>query len=132
MASNQTKYGFRPSQRLLTKRQFDDVFAQSQVRAAVPEILLLASERLSKETTKGPRLGFIVPKKKIRHAVGRNLFKRIFREQFRHLNEHYPALDLVVLARAGSQSLNTEVLHQSAIKLFDKVKKRYLEKNIAS
>jgi ribonuclease P protein component len=79
MTLNPPRHLFRPAQRLLTKQQFNDVFAQAQIRAAVPEVLVLASERLSTETSQGPRIGFIVPKKKIRHAVGRNHFKRVFR-----------------------------------------------------
>lgn len=127
MESEKPKHCFRPVQRLLSKHQFNDAFAQTIVRAAVPEVLVLASERRSTETVKGPRLGFIVPKKKIRHAVGRNHFKRIFREHFRHLEVQFPALDIVVLARTGSQHLPTNALHQIADKLFDKVQQRYFE-----
>jgi len=126
------RYTFRPAQRLLNKHQFNTVFAQAQIRAAVPEVLVLASDRRSPETSQGPRIGFIVPKKKIRHAVDRNHFKRIFREHFRHLSQDYPDLDLVVLARSGSQALSTKALHQIAQKLFDKVQQKFGDKQASN
>lgn len=119
------KHRFRPTQRLLNQQQFNRVFAEPTVRAAIPEVLVLASERSSNETVMGPRLGFIVAKKKIRHAVNRNHFKRIFREHFRHLSAEFPALDLVVLARVGAQHLDTAALHHSADKLFAKIQRKY-------
>lgn len=125
MSSLMPKHTFRPAQRLLNQKQFNQVFAEAFVRAAVPEVLVLASERTSNETVKGPRLGFIVAKKKIRHAVNRNHFKRIFREHFRHLSSDYPALDLVVLARTGAQNLDTAALHRIAKQLYLKIQTKY-------
>jgi ribonuclease P protein component len=132
MITSTPKHSFRPAQRLLNKHQFNDVFAQAQIRAAVPEVLVLASERLSTETSQGPRIGFIVPKKKIRRAVGRNHFKRIFRERFRHLSHDFPSLDLVVLARSGSQALNSKALHQIAEKLFDKIQRKFCDRKTSN
>lgn len=42
------------------------------------------------------RFGLVIPKKHARHAVSRNLLKRIGREAFRHVRKTLPARDLVV------------------------------------
>jgi ribonuclease P protein component len=42
------------------------------------------------------RLGLVIPKKHARHAVARNLLKRIGREAFRHARSGLPTRDLIV------------------------------------
>jgi ribonuclease P protein component len=42
------------------------------------------------------RLGLVIPKKHARHAVARNLLKRIGREAFRHARSRLPRRELIV------------------------------------
>ncbi len=51
-----------------------------------------------------PRLGFAISKKQARLAVSRNRLRRLVRESFRTHATQLPAVDLVVLARAGTQT----------------------------
>ncbi|RCV92438.1 ribonuclease P protein component [Vreelandella rituensis] len=59
-----------------------------------------------------PRLGLIVSKKNVRHAVARNRFKRLARDSFRLRQHHLPAVDIVVLARRGVHELDNDTLHR--------------------
>ncbi|GAB4350592.1 MAG: hypothetical protein Kow0073_05070 [Immundisolibacter sp.] len=43
-----------------------------------------------------PRLGLVIPKRRVRLAVHRNRLKRWIRESFRHHQQRLPAADIVV------------------------------------
>ncbi len=51
------------------------------------------------------RLGFAISRQKVRLAVGRNRLRRLIRESFRHQVAALPPVDLVVLARERTRSL---------------------------
>lgn len=101
-------FGFQPSYRLLTKQDFSRVFDHCSLRVGRGPILLLA---LPNELPHS-RLGLVVRKKFIASAVGRNQFKRIARERFRLAQHSLPALDVVVLNRSGSNSLDNDQLQK--------------------
>jgi ribonuclease P protein component len=105
--------------RLLTPEHFKNVFNEP-VRAASPHLTLLAKANtlghptlLAKPNELGhPRLGLTVPKKALKRAVWRNRIKRLTRESFRHQQHELPAIDIVVIAKAGiGQLSNAEISH---------------------
>ena len=81
------------NQRLCSQRAIDQLFSQGNSTIAYP---LRAVFRFDAESSELPPARFMitVPKKKIRHAVGRVLMRRRIREAYR-LNRHllFPALD---------------------------------------
>lgn len=107
--------------RLLTGKDFQRVFDDVELKVPDRHILLLArSNNLGH-----PRLGFVISKKSIRHAVQRNRVRRIMRESFR-LNQHnqLPAVDILVLARQGLDDLDNEQLHRLAKKCWSRLRKK--------
>lgn len=83
--------------RLLTPAAFKRVMDAPVCRASHQHFVLLAIEN----QTMVARIGFILPKRRIRLAVARNLVKRIIRESFRHQQPLLAGLDIVVMARDG-------------------------------
>jgi ribonuclease P protein component len=51
--------------------------------------------------SKYPRLGMVVAKRHIPHAVNRNRVKRIIRESFRTHQDQLKGFDVVIMAREG-------------------------------
>ena len=99
--------GFGPEHRLLTPAQFKNVFDGATCKASGPNILLLARHNGQPHA----RLGLVIAKKNVRHAVDRNKIKRIARESFRHHCAELDSLDIVVLARKGLGELDNAALH---------------------
>lgn len=114
-----SRFDYPRSKRLLTAHDFKTVFDGVVAKAGTPEFLLLATP--SKFSS--PRIGFIVGKKAVKHAVDRNRIKRHFREQFR-LTTNLPNLDIVVMAKKGAGELDPQTLNKQSVKLLQKVAKR--------
>ncbi|MGS2723513.1 ribonuclease P protein component [Porticoccus sp. GXU_MW_L64] len=102
---------FSRIKRLLNAKQFQRVFDGAAYKIGHSHLLLLATPN----TLDHPRLGLVVAKKNVRHAVDRNKVKRIARECFRHKQQTLGSLDIIVLARRGIGELDNNQLH----KLFD-------------
>jgi ribonuclease P protein component len=84
-------YRFTRQQRLLTPRQFQDVFRRGQRRRlGGVEVVTLRND------TGLARLGLVIPKRSVRHAVRRNAIRRWAREAFRQRQHHLPAADIVL------------------------------------
>ncbi len=112
-------YSFSRELRLLTPEDFQTVFDDA-TPAVSPHLTLLAK----KNTLDHPRIGMAIPKKHIKHAVGRNRIRRVMREQFR-LNQHQlPAIDIVVIAKAGINDLSNQQLNKVVDKLWRKLVQR--------
>ncbi len=62
------------------------------------------------------RLGLVIPKKHLRRAVDRNVVKRIAREMFRHRQEAFVGLDVVLLVKGkfDGETLKTQICHELA------------------
>ncbi|NND64484.1 MAG: ribonuclease P protein component [Gammaproteobacteria bacterium] len=60
-----------------------------------------------------PRLGLAVSMKSTGNAVKRNRIKRLLREYFRQHHNELPAVDLVVIAKAGVVRQNRELIVSS-------------------
>lgn len=88
--------GFPKRARLLTRREFDRVFAHP--RRSVDDCFTVLARANDLD---GPRLGLAIARKHARRAVDRNRLKRLVRESFRHHRQDLGALDLVVLGRQG-------------------------------
>jgi len=67
------------------------------------------------------RIGLVVPKKNIRLAVHRNLFKRLVRETFRKKKAGLQALDIVVLAKKDVYDLSPRDRDSVFNTMFDKL-----------
>ncbi|WP_216782650.1 ribonuclease P protein component [Candidatus Profftia tarda] len=91
--------------RLLTPHQFNFVFQEPQ-RASSPQIIILG--RMN--NLGYPRVGLTVSKKCVKRSHERNRIKRLIREHFRLRQHSLPAMDFVVIARKGGQTLDNQEL----------------------
>ncbi len=118
------EFSYPKSLRLLTPRDFKQVFDAAALKVSTKEVLILA--RLNQ--LDHARLGLVIAKKHVRRANARNRIKRVIRETFR-LEQHLfgaPAagVDIVILARAGMDRLDNEVLHQQLPSLWRQLQRK--------
>ena len=69
------------------------------------------------------RLGLVVGKKLLKHAVDRNRLKRIVREQFRLRRANLPNMDLVVRLAVKPKPLDGKQIADDIVALFDKLQR---------
>lgn len=100
------KRPFLRAHRLLTPAAFKRVMDAPTLRAAHPNFMLLAREN----DLAVARIGFVLPKRRLRLAVARNRVKRIMRESFRQAQPALAGLDIVVMARDGLAGLDRSAL----------------------
>ena len=117
MQQARSDFGFSKALRLLNAAQYRAVFSGTEIRAAHPNLLIIAR----RNDLPSPRLGLVVAKKHVRLASDRNRVKRIVRESFRLRQHELPALDAVVLARPGTGELSNEELAKLLDKLWRKL-----------
>jgi ribonuclease P protein component len=109
--------GFSKQKRLLKPFEFQRVFAQANLKASTRNLLLLAAPNKLTHA----RVGFVITKKQVQHAVQRNRIKRIIREYFRlHCNE-MPPVDIIVLARKGFDGLSNDDINNGFASLWLKL-----------
>ena len=101
---------FPRSRRLLTPADFKRVLDAPTLRASHATFVLLARENDAAVA----RIGFVLPKRRVRHAVARNRVKRIMREAFRRQHAALSGLDIVVMARDGLPALDKPALRAAA------------------
>lgn len=101
-----TDASFGKEKRLLNARDYSQVFDDCKVRASHKHLLLLARPN----DKPGHRLGLVIAKKNVRHAVQRNRIKRLAREYFRRLPPGPVSLDVVLLTRRGIDQLDNDAL----------------------
>jgi ribonuclease P protein component len=108
---------FRPTQRLLTAADYRRVFDAPDFKTGRREFLVLA------RCNQGPthRLGLAIAKKHVPTAVRRNLIKRLARENFRHMQDSIPRLDIVLLTRPSARDADRDALRESLQQLFLRV-----------
>ena len=120
MTSLASEFIFDKSRRLLKATQYDSIFSSVDYKVSSKEILCLSKSNHLDH----PRLGLIIAKKNVRHAVQRNRVKRIIRESFR-LNQHnLPAVDIVILARKGLDELNNAEIHNEISEIWKRLIKK--------
>ncbi|MDY7025594.1 MAG: ribonuclease P protein component [Pseudomonadota bacterium] len=108
---------FLKSHRLLNAADFDAVFKSVDLKIATPHFLYL----IHFGQKSGPRIGFVIAKKKVKTAVKRNLIKRLHREKFRQLQYDLPRCDIVVLANPKANHATKAQCHQSIEKAFKRI-----------
>ncbi|WP_237068144.1 ribonuclease P protein component [Microbulbifer guangxiensis] len=123
MQQTRSDFGFPKALRLLNAAQYRAVFSGTEIRAAHPNLLIIAR----RNDLPHPRLGLVVAKKHVRLATDRNQVKRVVRESFRLRQADLPALDAVVLARPGTGDLTKEDLARLLDKLWRKLARRAAE-----
>ena len=111
---------FGKSLRLLNAADYTAVFNDVTWKASSKELLCLSQEN----GLNHPRIGLVIAKKNIRHAVQRNRVKRIIRESFRLRQHQLPAIDMIILARAGLGELCNTELSLEINKLLDRLLKK--------
>ncbi len=114
-------YEFPRTLRLLKSGDFRNVFERAEYKASHPALLLLArTNSLGK-----PRIGFVIAKKNVKLATGRNRAKRIIRDRFRLLQHQLPAIDIVVIARRPLAEIENAELHSCIAKLLAKLSRQH-------
>lgn len=112
--------GFDKSLRLLDAAAYKAVFDDATLKASSRQLLFLARPN----SIAKPRLGLVIAKKAVKHAVHRNRIKRIARETFRHKQQELTGIDTVVLARRGLDQLDNSALHQMFNQLWQQLQRR--------
>jgi ribonuclease P protein component len=120
-----TTFAFGKNRRLLNSSDFSRVFNEAPYRASHPNFLILARPSATGE----PRLGLVIAKKNVRLAVNRNRLKRAIRESFRLQQHKLPAIDAIVLARRGADTLPPSDLQQVLDGLWKRVAKKAFKAN---
>lgn len=100
--------------RLLRPSEFKQVMDAPQFRASHASFILLARAN----DAANARIGFVLPKRRVRLAVARNRVKRIIRESFRVHQQSLAGLDIVVMARDGLPALDNNALRAAIDRQF--------------
>lgn len=123
-SSNQFRndFCFGKSLRLLCAADFKPVFDDAPLRASHQNFLILARFNQLPHA----RLGLVMAKKHIRHAVERNRIKRLVRENFRLQQQAFAGVDMILLSRNGLDKLSnsefTQQLNQQWQRIFKKMR----------
>lgn len=109
-------FGFKKSQRLLKKSDYDYVFAEAKKIITANFIVLY------RENAAGcARLGLALSKKAIAKSHDRNRIKRQIRESFRHAD--LPAVDIIFLAKHGVAKVDNSLIATNLNKLWPRLSK---------
>lgn len=113
-------YSFGRKLRLLTAADYKTVFGKAELKVSSPQLLILAI--VSGYET--PRLGLVIAKKHVKHAVQRNRIKRLIRESFRKHQQLLIEVDIVILARPGADNLDNKAFTALLEKLWQDLIRR--------
>ncbi len=114
-------YTFSRELRLLTPREFDNVF-QNPFRVASPLFTILCKAN----SGNNPRIGLTIAKKRVKLAVHRNRIKRVARDSFRLHQHKLPPVDLVLMVKGDISNTDNAELHQQLERLWSKILRQYL------
>ena len=107
---------------LPSRSDFDAVFSSPDAKSSTRDFLVLVKRSCHLHSH---RVGFVTSKKKIRRAVDRNRFRRVFREYLR-TKFIAPTSDIVVIARQVPNSLRSpqfeNELHHALTKLSERLR----------
>ncbi|WP_423822336.1 ribonuclease P protein component [Salinisphaera sp. SPP-AMP-43] len=96
---------FPRAARLLRPPQYRAVFARGEKFVCDGFVVIAATSDEPRA-----RLGLALAKRRIRRAVDRNRVKRLVRESFRTVRSDLPAVDIVVLARSRTATMDNAAL----------------------
>jgi ribonuclease P protein component len=105
--------------RLLTPSDFTPVFKKPVVASSAAFTFLAINNN-----HQHPRLGLTIAKKRVKKAVARNRIKRLTRQSFRLSQHELPNIDIVVMAKNGTDKLSNEELFKQLDKLWKKISHR--------
>ena len=94
--------------RLLKPAEYSRVF-KKPLRSSDRLLTILATAN----ETGHARLGLAISKKNARRAVDRNRIKRLIRESFRLSQDRLPAIDMVVMAKPVTRTVDNRQIDQS-------------------
>lgn len=114
------RYRFTADQRLLTPAEFKAVLDDAPCKAGHACFVLLARPNGLGHA----RLGFVIAKKRVRHAVDRNRVRRQVRESFRLTQYDLPAIDIVFMARSGLDQIDNAALLAEVANGWRRLRKR--------
>ena len=103
-------FKFTKHNRILKRAEFQAVTNNSKSKIVSPYFVLLGLK--SEPANDRPRLG-VITTRKFGNAVKRNWFKRTVREEFRHIKDQLPNIDLVVIARKTVREVSAERIRVS-------------------
>ena len=118
--SGEVNQCFARRYRLTKTDEFSSVFG---FRRAIRGKLLMLHYQPRPEGMTEPRLGLVVGKKLLKHAVDRNRLKRIVREQFRLRRASLSGVDLVVRLAVKPKPLDGKQIADDIVALFDKLQR---------
>ena len=118
--SGEVNQCFARRYRLTKTDEFSSVFG---FRRAIRGKLLMLHYQPRPEGMTEPRLGLVVGKKLLKHAVDRNRLKRIVREQFMLRRASLPGVDLVVRLAVKPKPLDGKQIADDIVALFDKLQR---------
>ena len=118
--SGEVNQCFARRYRLTKTDEFSSVFG---FRKAIRGTWLMLHYQPRPEGMTEPRLGLVVGKKLLKHAVDRNRLKRIVREQFRLRRASLPGVDLVVRLAVKPKPLDGKQIADDIVALFDKLQR---------
>jgi len=107
--------------RLRRPAQFKAVFDSASLKIGQQHFMLLATPNELGHA----RLGLVIAKKKVRHAVERNRIKRITRDSFRRQQHELPAVDLLMIARQDLAALDNKALHQALLDAWSRLNRKF-------
>jgi ribonuclease P protein component len=114
-------YSYPKQLRLLTSRDYNQVFNHSKFKVSGPLGVFIATPNQLDH----PRLGFVIAKKKVKFAVDRNRIKRVMKDCYR-LNQHkLPPVDIVFIARPGLGNKENEAINKFSKYAWHKLKDQY-------
>ena len=114
------RYRFSPALRLLRPAEFQAVFDGAAFKVGESQFLFLVRPN----GLDHPRLGLVIAKKKIRHAVDRNRVKRTVRESFRLHQAALPAADVIFLVRQDLATLPAGSLRSALDQAWKKISRK--------
>ena len=100
-------YDLKRKNRLKSKRDFQSVFANAS-KASYRSLLALYRPNSHPYA----RLGIVMSKHKVKHAVWRNQLKRLIRESFRHHQAQLKGLDIIILLRSECNPLDKHAFRE--------------------
>lgn len=107
-------------QKLLNKKEFSWVFDKATYKASNRHCLILARESQIEQS----RVGLVIAKKHIKHAVQRNRVKRLIRESFRYNQHQLLKIDAIVLSRNGMADLDNAAIYKMLEQLWQKIQNK--------